>query len=269
LIGHLRANQIKIVVTAHDLTPHSKRPEYYDPLYQAWLSAADGIIHHSEWGAEALRARYKVPEETKNAMVLNLGRSDMTRVTTPTERAAIEAALGLAKVPIRIGIVGTPRKEKLVVEFLEGFARTIRDDMQITCWSLAEHEVVPDDRRIAIAERYRPVSNRTFRKRLAVCDVIAIPYQSDGEMLTTGLTGSAMEVGIGILRTDWPFLEEVFGDAGIYVGNDVESFAAGLSRLTIDEIRLAQEASLELRRSHSWRTMAEEYGKFYDSVLAG
>jgi glycosyltransferase involved in cell wall biosynthesis len=87
-------------------------------------------------------------------------------------------------------------------------------------------------------------------------------------MLTTGVVASAMEVGIGILRTDWPFLEEVFGDAGIYIGKDAESFTVGLSRLTLGDIQLAKKASLKLRLSNSWQVIAEQYGRLYESVLA-
>ena len=268
LIGQLQAAKVKIVVTAHDLTPHSKQPEYYDPLFQTWLSAADGIVHHSQWGLTALRTRFQIPERTKNAVIFNLGRRDDVAVVGPKKRRRIETALGIAQVPIRIGIVGAPRKERMIAEFLEGFSRTTRADMQVTCWSLTEQDIVPNDPRIAIAEKYRHVRNRTFRKRLEICDVIAIPYQSDGEMLTTGVVASAMEVGIGILRTDWPFLEEVFGDAGIYIGKDAESFTVGLSRLTLGDIQLAKKASLKLRLSNSWQVIAEQYGRLYESVLA-
>jgi hypothetical protein len=267
LIDELRTANIKIVLTAHDLTPHSKQPEIYDQIFQAWFGSADGIIHHSRWGMATLLSRYQIPESTKHAIIYNLGGTGEGAVTTAVQRAGAEAAFGLNGVPIRIGIVGQPRRERLVAEFLEGFSQTLRHDMEIACWSLSEHDVVPNDPRIVIAEKHKYVLNRTMKMRLRVCDVISIPYQEDGEMLTTGVITSAVEAGIGILRTDWPFLKEVAGDVGIYIGSDVGSFTAGLSHLTVDDVERAKRASLELRRASNWRTTAQEYGKFYESVL--
>ncbi|MGA2874417.1 MAG: hypothetical protein ABSE82_02650 [Nitrososphaerales archaeon] len=267
LIDELRAANIKIVVTAHDLTPHTKQPEIYDPLFQAWLGAADGIIHHSHWGADILQSRYRISAGTKHAIISFPGGQGKLRATTSAQRTFAEISLGLKKIPIRIGIVGAPRRERLVTEFLEGFAKTERDDLEIACWSLDEHDIVPRDPRIVIAERYKHVSNYTFRMRLRACDVIAIPYQKDGEMLTTGVVNSALDAGIGVLRTDWPFLKEVFGDAGIYVGSNAEGFAMGLSRLTVEDVESAKRASLELRASNNWRRIAQQYGIFYESLF--
>jgi glycosyltransferase involved in cell wall biosynthesis len=268
LIDSLRGAGVKIVLTAHDLTPHSKQPELYDPLYQAWLGAADGVIHHSQWGLGALRARYQIREQAKHAIIFLLGGRNKRSVVSPAKRARLEAALGLTAVPIRIGIFGTTRRERLVTEFLEGFARTTRDDTQVTCWSLTDQDVVPRDPRIVIPRRTRHVHDRTFRRMLAVCDVIAVPYQVDGEMLTTGFASSAVEAGIGVLRTDWPYLKEVLGDAAIPIGNDVEGFSMALSRLGVDDIERAKRTSSRLRSSHSWRTIAAQYEEFYESVLA-
>jgi hypothetical protein len=101
-----------------------------------------------------------------------------------------------------------------------------------------------------------------------VCDVIAIPYQEDGEMLTTGVTRTALDAGVGILRTNWPFLEEVFGDAGIYIGSGVTSFAEGLSKLRVEDVQRARLASVALGESNNWRRIAENYEAFYDLLLA-
>jgi glycosyltransferase involved in cell wall biosynthesis len=268
LIGELHAAKIKIVITAHDLTPHTKQPEFYDPIFQAWLGAADGVIHHSNWGMGVLESRYEIPASTKHTIIANLGGKRRHRGTTPSQRARAESALGLKSIPIRIGILGMPRKERLVKEFLQGFAMTERQDMEVACWSLSETDPIPDDPRIVIAERHKHVGDHVFRKRSRACDVIAVPYQEDGEMLSTGVTRSALDVGVGVLRTNWPFIVEVFGDAGIYIGSDVASFAGGLSELTVDEVQRAKLASLELGKSNNWRQIAQKYEEFYELILS-
>jgi hypothetical protein len=58
LIGQLQATGTKIVWTAHDLTPHSKLHDQFDPIFSAWAAAADGVIHHSQFGEKLLRERY-------------------------------------------------------------------------------------------------------------------------------------------------------------------------------------------------------------------
>jgi hypothetical protein len=267
LISELRDAHTKIVVTAHDLTPHSKQPEVWDPIFQAWFGSADGIIHHSNWGMSVLRSRYQIPESTRHAIIYNRGGSDEVGVTTSAQRARAEAALRLNKIPLRIGIVGHPRKERLVTEFLEGFAKTERSDMEIVCWSLSDQDVVPNDPRIVIAKEQKYVLESTFRRRLRACDIVAIPYREDGEMLTSGVLRSAVEVGLGILRTDWAFLKEVAGDVGIYIGRDAESFATGLSSLSAEDAGRAKRASLELKNLSNWRTTAQGYGKFFESLL--
>ncbi|MSO38256.1 MAG: hypothetical protein EXQ69_08410 [Acidimicrobiia bacterium] len=38
---------IPIVWTAHNLTPHDRRPDVYDPIYAMWAGTIDAVIHHS------------------------------------------------------------------------------------------------------------------------------------------------------------------------------------------------------------------------------
>ena len=50
---------IPMVWTAHNLTPHDKRPDVFDPIYQVWADAVDAVIHHSAWGEARMRERYR------------------------------------------------------------------------------------------------------------------------------------------------------------------------------------------------------------------
>ena len=57
LIERLEDAGVKIVWTQHNLLPHVSHPEW-PAIYASWADAADGVIHHSEWGmARALEFR--------------------------------------------------------------------------------------------------------------------------------------------------------------------------------------------------------------------
>src|SRR4029079_1998807 len=104
------------------------------------------------------------------------------------------------------------------------------------CWSLAWGEEAPDDPRIAIAEQYRHADERTYSTRLAACDVLAFPFDPEGDMLATGTVADAIGVGIPALVSDWPYLTETLGAAGIRVGHTAPGKAAAPDEL--DRARL-------------------------------
>ena len=40
-MADLAARRVPVVWTAHNLTPHEKRPDVFDPIYQLWAEHAD------------------------------------------------------------------------------------------------------------------------------------------------------------------------------------------------------------------------------------
>ena len=122
LIARLAERGIPIVWTAHNLTPHARQPEIYDPIYQQWADVADAVIHHSEWGKERMLARYSFRPECRHEVLVHGHFGDLWPAAATTTRAAAESRLGLAPAALRIGLVGAPREDKKVVEFLEGVA---------------------------------------------------------------------------------------------------------------------------------------------------
>jgi hypothetical protein len=71
LIKELQAARTKIVWTGHDLTPHTKRHEQFDPIFSAWAAAADGVIHHSYFGEKLLRQRYDFSPHAIHTVISN------------------------------------------------------------------------------------------------------------------------------------------------------------------------------------------------------
>ena len=75
---------------------------------------------------------------------------------------------------------------------MRGVAASSRDDIQVACWSLADTDDVPDDPRIVVAEPYEMTDSAAYAQRLAVCDLLAMPFDPEGEMLATGTVFDAV-----------------------------------------------------------------------------
>lgn len=267
LITELKAAKTRIVWTAHDLTPHTKQQHHFDPIFQLWAEAADGVIHHSHSGERRMRERYQFRPSTLHTVIENRCRQEYSDFALLKKRSVFEAELGLTPTSIPIGLLGSPRVERKVLEFLEGVAMSSVQDLQVVCWSLRPDEVAPRDERIKIAEPWRYVTDRTHAKRLAVCDLVALPFDPDGEMLTTGVVSDAVAMGIGILASEWEFVTETAGAAAIPCGHLARDIATCLDSLKVEDVIKAREASVALREGLSWESARAPLLAFYQSVL--
>jgi glycosyltransferase involved in cell wall biosynthesis len=256
-IAQLRDHDIPIVWTAHNLTPHDRRPDVYDPIYSRWADAADAVIHHSEWGMARLRERYAFRPECRHRVIPH-GHWGPLWDSYRVDRADAEARLGLEPCALRIGLVGAPRPDKRVVEFLQGVAQSGRGDMQAVCWSLLPGESPPNDPRIPIAKVYRNVDPATYATYLSACDVIALPFTPDCDMLATGTAFDAIALELPALTTAWPYLTEVVGGAGIPIGVTASEVAAALDDLDPDTLEAARRVARERRAATEWHAIAEE-----------
>ena len=86
-------------------------------------------------------------------------------------------------------------------------------------------------------------------------------------MLTSGLVSDAIAMGLGLLASDWGFLEETCGGAAIACGHTPETVAACLNRLSVSAVVRAKAASRTLRENRSWESAREPILKFYRSVM--
>ncbi|QYG95144.1 glycosyltransferase [Iamia sp. SCSIO 61187] len=269
LIAELADADVPVVWTAHNLTPHEKRPEVYDGIYQEWATAVAAVIHHSAWGERVMRARYAFGPDARHVVIPHGHFGGLWERHLP-DRAEAERRLGLPPLPaggVRIGVVGAPRAEKPVPVVLDAVAASERDDVQLCCWSLGPDDVVPDDPRIVVAEPYRQVDPAAYATRLAACDVLALVFDPDGEMLATGAAADATGVGLPALRSDWPYLAEALGAGGIPCGHTVASVAAAIDGLT-PEVVAAARAGAERRRAEiGWDVLADPLVELYERVV--
>ena len=140
-----------------------------------------------------------------------------------------------------------------------------RDDVQLCVWSLADEEV-PDDDRIVIAERYGLVDLEVYARRLFSLDALVMPY-SEG-MLTTGIVADAIGLGLASLVSDWGYLDEALGPAGICYGSTVEELTACIDGLTDDELRSAGAAAVAKQAETDWSVIAEATYNFIEGLVA-
>ncbi len=267
LVATLADRGIPVVWTAHNLTPHDRNPEVYDPIYQQWADTADAVIHHSEWGRDRMLARYRFRPDCRHEVIAHGHFGELWPLATTLSRAEAETRLGLAPAPLRIGLVGAPRVDKRVVEFLEGVRQATRTDIQVVCWSLRIDESAPDDDRIAVAEHYRGVNDAVYATRLAACDLLAFPFDPDGDMLATGTIADAIGTGTPALVSDWPFLTEMLGDAGIRSGHTAPEIAAALDALTPESVARAETAIAALKSEFDWAPLATRTADLFDRVV--
>jgi hypothetical protein len=164
--------------------------------------------------------------------------------------------------PIRLGIVGAPRREKDVQATMEAFTRVRRQDVELHVWSLGPEDVVPDDPRIVTAERYEMVDRAVYDERLAGLDALVLPF-AEGDMITTGTVGDVIGAGLAALVSDWGYLREALGGAGIAYGDDLAGAIDGLDR---DALRRAGEAARSLQTACDPDTVADSHLRLFEAV---
>jgi glycosyltransferase involved in cell wall biosynthesis len=257
-IDTLRAAEVRIVWTQHNLIPHDRDPRWND-IYKAWAGAADAVVHHSEWGRSRALARYRYGAGTRHAVIPHGHFGNL--MTSPSGRASAEDSLGLRHGVLRLGVVGAPRPEKRADLAMAAVAASSRDDIELL---VTTGSPVPDDPRIVALPPER-VSREEYNRRLAAIDVLVMPFD-DGEMLTTGTVGDAVGLGLPSLISDWPYLAETLGDAGIPYGSSASDLAQAIDTLGAEQLERARAATMKLQASYDWNRLAELHFDLLEQV---
>ena len=224
-IETLRASGVRIVWTQHNLVPHDKDPRQ-GPIYEAWAAAADGVVHHSEYGRRRVTERYRFRDDAVHRVIPHVHFGHFTGDADVRRDG-----------PIRIGMVGAPRAEKDVQGVLDAFARVSRRDVELAVFCLGPGDVVPDDARIT-AVPYEMVDRALYDERLRSLDALVLPF-AEADMITTGTVGDVIGAGVPALVSDWGYLRETLGDAGIPYGDDLTRAIDRLDRAALDRASAA------------------------------
>jgi glycosyltransferase involved in cell wall biosynthesis len=257
-IDTLRASEVRIVWTQHNLIPHQRDPRW-EAIYWAWAAAADAVIHHSEWGRSRALARYRYAGHARHVVIPHGHFGNLMGETV--ERAAAEASLGLRPGVLRLGVVGAPRPEKRADIAMAAVAASSRDDIELL---VVSDLPAPGDPRIVVLP-YERVSREEYNRRLAVIDVLVMPFD-DGEMLTTGTVGDAIGLGLPSLVSDWPYLAEALGDAGIRYGSSVSDLSRAIDALDTQRLDRARSAAVRLQATCDWNRIAEKHFELLEQV---
>ncbi len=248
---------VRLVWTQHNLRPH-REDEAFEELYGLVASRAHGVIHHSAWGRDRALAGYRYRDDATHVVIPHGNFANLLGAADPGARAAAEAELGLPPLPaggLRIGVVGAPRRAKRTVELMEAFTEVDRDDLQLLVLSLAEGEAAPDDPRL-VALPYEYVDRDVYNRRLAAIDVVALPFDPEGDMITTGVVADVIGWGMPAVASSWGYLTESLGAAALPLGDTVDEMADALESLTPEAVADAAVAVAGLAESTSWERVA-------------
>lgn len=259
-IAELEASGVRTVWTQHNLVPHDRDPGH-EAAYQLWAEAAHGVVHHSRWGMDLIRARYDFRPDAVHRVIPH---GHFGNLHVDADRADVEAELCLMPGKRRLGIIGAPRPEKDVGMAVDAFVAAGRDDLELLVLSLGPDDEVPD-RPGVVARTYEFVEPATYNRRLAAIDVLVLPFAA-GEMLTTGTVGDAIGLGIPTIASDWPYLVEVLGDAAIVYGQGADALRDCIRDLDDGQLARAGAAAEALQPVYDWATVAEQTHDLLEAV---
>jgi glycosyltransferase involved in cell wall biosynthesis len=257
---------VKIVWTQHNLLPHN-RDERFGAIYQAWASAADGVIHHSRWGRSRVSERYAFRQTAQHRVIPHGHFGNLMEGMERLSRTECEGELDLRPCRWRFGVMGAPRPDKDLQLVLDAFAACSRDDLQLLVLSSSPDVRVPRDDRIR-ALSYRFTSREEYNRRLKTIDAVILPFSVRGDGLTTGLVGDVVGLGMPALGSRWPFLQEILGDALIPYGDSASELTTCLDRLGSTDLEHAAAHARTLQKAYDWKAVAERTYEFLTDLVA-
>ncbi len=257
----LRRASISVVWSQHNLTPHDRNPIWWD-LYRFWAYQADGAIHHSKWGRAKRLETQRFRPECRHVVAPHPHFGPLVR--PHGNRHEIEARLGWRHDVLRLAIIGRPRPGKHVTDAIDAFARCRRTDIELRVFSLAPNENPAADPRVH-AEPHIRVDRAIYDLRLAASDALILPFHQT-PMLTTGTVADAIAHGLPCLVSDWGYLTEVLGDAGIVYGCQPSGLRKCLDQLDESALARARTAALALREEFSPKRSARTIYRLLQDV---
>ena len=248
-IDHLKAVGAAIVVTNHNLLPHSRRTPEALASYRLWASAADAVVHHSNWGEQVARDHYSYRPGTSHATVYP---GHTAEFVNPQQqiRSHIERDLGLTPCSVRFGIFGKPRALRQAQMVLDTFAlaapRNAGSHSRSTWYgAFATQGLTPG----ATAGTHVPLEEfpTGIRSRS-----LYVPADSNTDRLTSGIAMDSLGAGKGVLAGSWQYLVEYLSDSVSFYEEGQEGLAAGLGDLDESNAAGLATAARRLQAERSW-----------------
>ena len=255
----------KVVWTMHNRRPHAAHwhGERGTRFYRAMAAIADGVIHHSHWGMDLMRAELPYKESALHAVIPHGHFGEQMHI--PQTRADLEAAYGLAPTVLRFGVLGRPQPEKQVELIAAAFMKAARPDQQLVITAYPFELDVSADPRIILLPREPWLTRQTIAGHVKLCDALVSAHTGD-TYLTSGTTADSIGLGIPTLTNDWGYMREILGDTAFYHENTVDSLAALFASITAEQIQAGKEATVALQTRNSWSVVAAHTADFLRKV---
>ena len=263
VLGNFRDAGVRVVWTMHNLLPHYFKHAH--EVYEVYAEAADGVIHHSNWGREVALGTYDYSPDSEHIVAPHGHWGDRFDRVVGATRSEVEASLGLEPCEVRLAIVGAPRAEKDTQLVIDAFIAADRADMQLVIAQRGD-AVIPDDPRV-IDLTAGAVPEGEYQRRFAALDAIVLPFERDG-MLTTGAIGDVIGSGTPAITSDWGYLTEALGEAAVSYGSSPEDLTALLRDLTGERLAEARTRTEALRPLFDWDPIAEQTLQLLEEVAA-
>lgn len=260
VIAQIKAAGTKIIWTQHNLLPHRVRTPEAQAAYQLWADAADGVIHHSEYGMTIALGFRQYPKARH--FVIRHGHWGAFFPESWPERSVIEDEEGWPRAAVRLAVIGQPRREKHLQDVVDAFAECSRDDLQLVARLSSDvtvgtaHNLIPT---------YGHVGTERYYRRLCAVDGIILPFSGD-TMLTTGTAFDCIGGGIAAVISPWGFLEETFGTSALTYDGTRHGLASWFDGVTRESLREWGRAASGLKTAHDWRAIGRQAKEVFERI---
>jgi glycosyltransferase involved in cell wall biosynthesis len=248
----LRDGGLPILWTLHNLQPHDSASDA-EAVYQTWAGRADAVIHHSNWGKRQALRTYSFRGDCVHRVIPHFHFGHLIR-SDASGRSAVERKLGLSSGKLRLAIIGAPRPSRRVDIVVDAVLSCRRKDIELLVLCAEKGTLQSRDKRIRMVP-YSFVRREEYDERLRAVDVVVMPFERRG-MLTTGTIGDVVAHGLPALVSNWPYLRETLGRAGICYGSSAADLRVCLDNLTQSQLLAARAATSALRKRYDPRRIA-------------
>ncbi len=263
---------VKIVWTAHDLRAH----KYHNNITQVGnflvSRLAKAIITHCEAARHEVAVSTKLQNNSKFYVVPHANFIGYYKNEIGREESRQRLNIGDSAFVFLLS--GWIRRNKGVLELIEGFKQLKQDQVQLIIAGKAHSEDIDADVRAQIMDRRNIlylngfVPDDELQVYFSACDVVVLPYRN---ILTSAVALLAMSFGKACVASRRGCLSEVLGDEGaiLFDPDTNDGLLSALKRA------LAQRLELDRMGAHnkkvaelwSWEKMAGQTNVVYMDML--
>ncbi|MFF4557701.1 hypothetical protein [Streptomyces sp. NPDC001422] len=248
VIDRIKQAGVSIVWTQHNLLPHRSKGKSAMATYARWAAASSVVIHHTAYARQVATSAYTYGPHTRHVIIPHGHWGAYHDPFRSVSRTEVERGEGWPPAGIRLALVGQPRSQKLLQAVVDAVSTCSRQDIQLVA-RLSPSIRVPADERIIVD--YGHLTPDRYHRRFQAFDAVVLAFAPSG-MLATGTAFDCIGAGVPAITSEWEFLSEVFGGAGIPCGSSAASITGCLDELTHQRLADARRSVEALRPAYDW-----------------